>query len=76
MNMMGLDFKPLSSDIEEKIDKKLSPINNVKQISLKKCKNALSKIEEGVIISADTFVVLGGAKIGKPKSKIDAKYIL
>jgi septum formation protein len=76
MQMMGLEFLVKSSDIPEILDEKYSPSHNVKRISLEKCLNVASEIANGIVIAADTIVVLEGKIIGKPNSKMDAKRIL
>jgi septum formation protein len=76
LKLMGIKFSKISADIDEIIDPKLSPIKNVTQLSEKKCREALTKIDRGIVLSADTIVVLNGKIIGKPKSKSDAKKIL
>lgn len=76
LKLMGIKFTKISADIDEIIDPKLSPIKNVTQLSEKKCQKALTKIENGIVLSADTIVVLNGKIIGKPESKSDAKRIL
>ena len=76
MNMMGINFKILKVNIDEKINNSESPIKNVKRLAKEKCDSALENIKNGIIISADTIVVLGGEIIGKPKNKKDAKSIL
>ena len=76
LKLMGIKFTKISAAIDEIIDPKLSPIKNVTQLSEKKCQKALTKIENGIVLSADTIVVLNGKIIGKPESKSDAKRIL
>ena len=76
MQMMGIKFTPEISSINEKIDETISPISNVKKISLHKCLDVLNKIDHGLVIAADTIVVLDKKIIGKPKNRTDANRIL
>src|SRR5690606_29386629 len=45
-------------------------------LSLAKLEKAKDKVRNGIIISADTIVVLGNKVLGKPKNKKDAVRIL
>lgn len=76
MHMLGFNFDIFPSDVEEIINLNYSPTKNVKQISLDKCLNVVEKIKEGIVIAADTIVVLDGKIIGKPRSKVNARQIL
>ncbi|MDX1702012.1 MAG: Maf family protein, partial [Melioribacteraceae bacterium] len=76
LKLMGIKHNKISADIEEIINPNLSAVKNVTSLSEKKCKYALNKISEGIVLSADTIVVLNGEIIGKPKSKSEAKRIL
>jgi septum formation protein len=76
MRMMGIQYTQKVSRIDEKIDENSTPLKNVKQISLHKCLNVLDRIDSGLVIAADTIVVLNGTIIGKPQNKRDAIRIL
>ncbi len=76
LKMMGIKFQVLDIELDERIDPKHSPLKNVKRIAYEKCEKALEKINDGIVITADTIVVLDGCIIGKPENKIDAKKIL
>ncbi len=76
LKMLGYEFKIIPSQIEEKINPHLSPIQNAKKLSRLKALDVASKISDGVVIAADTMVVLGGKILGKPKNKKEAREIL
>jgi nucleoside triphosphate pyrophosphatase len=76
LKMIGIDFRTIDIELDEKIIDSHSPIKNVKRLANEKCHLALRKIKEGIVISADTIVVVDGNIIGKPKNKSDAKKIL
>ncbi len=76
LNMMGINFTAVSIDMDEVINENQSPVENVKRIALEKCNLALAEIDEGIVITADTIVVIDGNIIGKPNSKAHAKKIL
>jgi len=48
----------------------------VKRLSIEKLNTALLKIKKGIVIAADTIVVIDKLILGKPKNRIDAKRIL
>lgn len=53
-----------------------SPLKTVKRIAAEKMDAAVHKINKGIIITADTVVVLENQIIGKPKDESDAFRIL
>lgn len=76
LKQFGLKFKVIKINYNEKIKLDESPIQNVKRISKEKLELAKEKIKKGIIITADTIVVIENKILGKPKSKKDAKSIL
>jgi len=76
LEMMGIDFGILSIDMHEEIIETQSPESNVRRIASDKCNLALNQIENGIVITADTIVVVDNKIIGKPFDKIDAEKIL
>jgi septum formation protein len=56
--------------------KSSNPCVIAQAIAYEKAKSALKKFKNGMILGADTIVVLGGEIIGKPKSQKDAERIL
>ncbi|HKI77581.1 MAG TPA: Maf family protein [Ignavibacteriaceae bacterium] len=76
LEQLNLKFKTLSVECEEKIIKGEKPSSVVKRLSLEKLESAIAKIQNGIIITADTIVVIDGKIIGKPINKKDAALIL
>lgn len=76
LKQLGIKFKSFSVDLHEEILDGEHPIQTVKRLALHKSDEASSKIENGILITADTIVVLGNEIIGKPRNKKDAFYIL
>lgn len=52
------------------------PSRIVKELALRKAQSVARSLKEGLVIGADTIVVLKGEIIGKPKDKRDAARIL
>ena len=52
------------------------PVTHVLELSRKKAQSVADEIEDGIILGADTIVVLDGEILGKPKNKEDALFIL
>lgn len=64
------------SDIDESIDLNKSPIDNVKDLGLKKALAISKKYSDTIILGCDTIVTLDGVIYGKPKDSCDAYNIL
>ena len=74
LERMGVrDFRIVTPDIDEHMDRNLPPEELVRRISLEK---ALAvQVQEGngpIIIAADTVVALDGAVLGKPADQLEA----
>jgi len=76
LKQLNIDFKSIKVDTKESIGKGEKPIPIVKRLANEKMKNAKERIKNGIIITADTIVVLNGLVIGKPKNKKHAIVIL
>lgn len=76
LKQLNLKFKTVDLHFHEKINAGEDPVFIVKRLSIEKLNNALLKIKSGIIITADTIVVIDNHILGKPKNKVDAKRIL
>lgn len=76
LRQIGLDFDVAPSDFEENMSLKLGSTELVKTLALGKARGVAKKFKKGIVIGADTFVVYGGKRIGKPKGKNDARKML
>ncbi len=76
LKQIGLKFKTFSVDYKEKFIKGEKPINTVKRLAKGKLLLAKTKVEKGIIITADTIVVLNGEILGKPANKKEAVRML
>lgn len=76
LKQLGINFKSFHVDLDEIFIKNESPIKTVKRLALEKMFEAEKVKNNGIIITADTIVVLKNEIIGKPKNSKDAKNIL
>ena len=76
LRMLDCKFQVIPSRVKEKFNPRLSPIQNVKKLSRLKALDVASKISNGIVIAADTVVVLGEKILGKPKNKKEAREML
>ncbi|HED07325.1 MAG TPA: septum formation protein Maf [Ignavibacteria bacterium] len=76
LKQLNIKFKVFSVECDESLKKNESLIQTVKRISLVKLDAAKKIHNDGIIITADTLVVLDNEIIGKPKNKKDAVRIL
>ena len=76
LKQLGLKFESFSFDLIEKIIENESPIKTVKRLAIEKMRIAETIKTDGIIITADTIVVLNKEIIGKPKNKKNAKELL
>jgi len=76
LKQLGIKFKAFSVDLKEEILDGEHPIQTVKRLAEHKLQSAIRKVKNGIIITADTIVVLDHEIIGKPQNKKDAFNIL
>jgi len=76
LNQLNIDFKSFSVDMDEQVYPNEKPSKAVLRLSKEKLQLAKQKVKEGIIITADTIVVLDDQIIGKPVNKDDAFRIL
>ncbi len=76
LKQLNLKFKSFSINMDETINKNEKPFKAVTRLSKEKLNLAKTKIKTGIIITADTIVVLNKTILGKPVNKKDAFRIL
>lgn len=76
LKQAGIGFKSCSSGYEEDMSAYRNPKKLATFLALGKASFIAGKFPNSIIIGADTFITLGRAKIGKPKSIADAYKII
>lgn len=76
LRQLNIPFKILEVNVDEKVQRNESAAKVVKRLSTEKMWKAEKMISDGIIIAADTIVVIGREIIGKPANKKDAEKIL
>ena len=77
LERFGLKFKVLPSRVKEKASRgKLSYSQLVKNNARDKAKEVAARVDEGIIIAADTICVQDGKIFGKPKNMQSARLML
>jgi len=76
LKQLGINFKSFSVNSSEDFLDGEHPVDCVKRIAMEKMDIAKKRVNNSIIITADTIVVLSGKVIGKPTNKIDAIKIL
>ena len=73
---LGIPFTVEASEYEEDMSLKLTPRKLALVLSHGKAAAVAKKHDEGIVIGADTFVVLKNHLLGKPKNEDEAKKML
>ena len=76
LQQMNLKFKVILVEIDESRQGSESPLKMVKRLAAEKLAEARKSVHDGIIITADTTVVLDGEILGKPADKKEAKEML
>jgi len=71
-----MKFRVITSNVAEIVSKHQSPGENAQRIALEKAVNVATRLRKGIVIGADTIVVLDHHVLGKPESKEDARRML
>ena len=72
LRQIGFSFTVQESGVDEDFSAGAAPEEVVRSLSLKKAEHVAGGLREGIVIGADTIVVLDGAILGKPSSKEEA----
>ena len=76
LKQIGMKFRVIPSRAAEVFSSHQSPGENAQRIALEKAIDVATRLRRGIVIGADTIVVLDHHVLGKPKSKDDAKRML
>lgn len=70
---LGLDFKVIVSDVDESMGENMLPAQLVEKLAERKASAVAAEFSgEGLVIGADTIVILGNKLMGKPQDRSDA----
>lgn len=76
LHTLGLDFETMPSDVLERSIKASSPRALVRRRALLKAKDVASRSKSGIVIAADTVIVLNSNVLGKPMDSAEAREML
>jgi septum formation protein len=73
---MGLNFQVVHSDFDESLVIPWPPDEHVLHSSFGKATDVAARVNDGIVIGADTIVVIDESILGKPKDDADARRML
>ena len=76
LRTLGLDFSVRASDVDERLIRGESPQHYVMRAATAKAEAVASDLQSGIVIAADTEVVIDGLPLGKPEDTEDAARML
>jgi septum formation protein len=76
LKQLGIDFSSFSVELDEEIIDGEHPVECVIRLAREKMAKAKLEVNDGIIITADTIVVLGKEVIGKPSDEDEAEKYL
>ena len=73
LERMGVEFRVVTPDIDERMERELPPDELVRRISAEKARAVAAQAgPDAIVIAADTVVALDGAVLGKPADELEA----
>ena len=77
LDQIGIKFEIMPSDIDENLDALKGTIHDkLEQLAFMKANHIAQKVHEGLVIGADTVVVVEDIVLGKPVDEEDAYKML
>ena len=76
LKQLGIDFTSYSVELDEELIDGEHPVECVTRLAKEKMAKAKLEVNDGIIITADTIVVLGKEVIGKPSDENEAEKYL
>lgn len=72
LRQIGLEFSVLTVDVDESLQGGELPTAYVARLARAKAAAGLAQVSDGVVVAADTTVVLGDEVLGKPATEAEA----
>ena len=76
LTQIGLHYTCIPSDVDEVLDETVGPEDHVAILAERKARDVAQRQQEGIVVGADTIVVLDGDIIEKPETGDDAVRML
>jgi len=76
LKLIGMEFEIIDSKMNERDESYIIPEVHVLELAQKKAQKVAENISNGVVVGADTIVVLNGEILGKPASSKEAHAML
>jgi septum formation protein len=76
LESIGLKVKVVPSGIDEKLNPRLKGVSQAEELSRQKADAVAKRYKDALVLAADTLVIVGDEKLGKPKDLLDAKRML
>lgn len=76
LKLIGFEFEIIPSRIDESAFNEADPAKHVMLLSMAKAEKIAESVSNGLVIGADTIVVLDGEILGKPQSPDEAREML
>ena len=73
---LGIEFRVMKPSVSEAMEPHETPEEMVERLALAKARSVASSLSQGLIVAADSTVVLDGQVLGKPVSASEATDIL
>ena len=76
MRQIGLTFQVMPSGVDEDDIASRDPLENIQAVALRKARDVAARVEDGIVIGADTQILIDGETLGKPADEADAARML
>ncbi len=76
LRQAGIPFRRVVSNVGEENSSASDPSQHVLELSQRKARDVARKVKQGIVLGADTVVVIDGQILGKPKDSQEAKKML
>lgn len=76
LSNLGLEFEIEASEVDETLDETMSAAQQVEELAERKASVVAAQNTRGLVIGADTLVVLGDKPLGKPANREEAIQML
>ena len=76
MKQIGLTFQVMPGEVDEDEIFSSDPLENIQAVALLKARDVAARVEDGIVVGADTQILIDGETMGKPADETDAARML